>query len=149
MEADKNQTQILLAEDDPHDAELTMRVLRTRNLADRLVWVKDGVAALEFVFGPNSNAGSSVCRKPQLVLLDLKMPRLNGIEVLHRLKSHAVAKVIPVVMLTSSREEQDLEMCYKLGVNSYIVKPVEFESFATAVTELGLYWLLQNVQPHG
>lgn len=149
MEADKNQTQILLAEDDPHDAELTMRVLRARNLADRLVWVKDGVAALEFVFGPHSDAGGKVCRKPQLVLLDLKMPKLNGIEVLHRLKSDAVAKVIPVVMLTSSREERDLEMCYKLGVNSYIVKPVEFESFATAVTELGLYWLLQNVQPHG
>jgi len=149
MEADNNQTQILLAEDDPHDAELTMRVLRRRNLADKLVWVKDGVAALEFVFGPNNNAGSNACRKPQLVLLDLKMPKLNGIDVLRRLKSDAVAKVIPVVILTSSREERDLEICYKLGVNSYIVKPVEFESFATAVTELGLYWLLQNVQPHG
>ncbi|MCX6900428.1 MAG: response regulator [Verrucomicrobia bacterium] len=148
MEADNNQTQILLAEDDPHDAELTMRVLKRRNLADRLVWVKDGVAALEFIFGPHSDAGSKVCRKPRLILLDLKMPKLNGIEVLQRLKSDAVAKVIPVVILTSSREEQDLEICYKLGVNSYIVKPVEFESFATAVTELGLYWLLQNVQPH-
>ncbi len=148
METDNNQTQILLAEDDPHDAELTMRVLRTRNLADKLVWVKDGVAALEFIFGPHSDAGSNVRCKPKLILLDLKMPKLDGIQVLHRLKSDAAAKVIPVVMLTSSREERDLEICYKLGVNSYIVKPVEFESFATAVTELGLYWLLQNVQPH-
>ena len=148
MEADNNQTQILLAEDDPHDAELTMRVLRRRNLADKLVWVKDGVAVLEFIFGPNSNADSNVRRKPKLILLDLKMPKLNGIEVLQRLKSHAVTKVIPVVILTSSREERDLHICYKLGVNSYIVKPVEFESFATAVTELGLYWLFQNVQPH-
>lgn len=147
MEADNNQTQILLAEDDPHDAELIMRVLKKRNLADKLVWVKDGVAALEFVFGPHSDAGSQVRRKPRLILLDLKMPKLNGIDVLQRLKSHAMTKVIPVVILTSSREERDLEICYKLGVNSYIVKPVDFDKFVAAVRDLGLYWLLLNQSP--
>lgn len=140
-------TQILLAEDNPHDAELTMRVLRKRNLARKLVWVQDGVAVLEFIFDPNHRTDDELRHKPRLILLDLKMPKLNGIEVLKRLKSDARAKVIPVVVLTSSREETDLATCYDLGVNSYIVKPVESETFTEAVTQLGLYWMLHNEQP--
>ena len=140
-------TQILLVDDNPHDAELTMRVLRKRNLAQRLVWVEDGVTALEFIFGPNHRAGDELRHKPKLILLDLKMPKLNGTEVLQRLKADPEAKVIPVVMLTSSREERDLISCYKLGVNSYIVKPVESENFAEAVAQLGLYWMLHNEPP--
>ena len=141
-------TQILLVDDNEHDAELTMRVLRKRNLAQRLVWVEDGVTALQFIFGPNHRAGDELRHKPKLILLDLKMPKLNGIEVLQRLKADPEAKVIPVVMLTSSREESDLITCYKLGVNSYIVKPVESENFAEAVAQLGLYWMLHNEPPH-
>ena len=110
--------------------------------------MEDGVAALEFIFGPNHRTDAELRHKPRLILLDLKMPKLNGIEVLKRLKSDARAKIIPVVVLTSSREETDLETCYNLGVNSYIVKPVESETFTEAVTQLGLYWILHNEQPH-
>ncbi|MBI5684186.1 MAG: response regulator [Verrucomicrobia bacterium] len=147
MSNDATDTQILLAEDDPHDAELTMRVLKKRNLADNLVWAQDGVAALDFVFGADYQPGGDLRHKPKLVLLDVKMPKLNGIQVLERLKSDAAAKIIPVVMLTSSREERDLLRCYELGVNSYIVKPVAFETFTEAVTQVGLYWMLRNEQP--
>lgn len=147
MQKKNDEGLILLAEDDHHDAELTMRVLRKHHIANHLEWVHDGVAAVEFIFGPNHSQGGELRHKPRLILLDLKMPKLDGTQVLERLKSDPAAKVIPVVMLTSSREEQDLRKCYELGVNSYIVKPVEYESFSTAVADVGLYWLVQNEQP--
>ncbi|MBI5687448.1 MAG: response regulator [Verrucomicrobia bacterium] len=140
--------EILLVEDDPHDAELTMRALKTRILASKLAWVRNGVEAMEFILGPQSDAGSPVRCMPALVLLDLKMPKLNGVDVLRRLKSNEATKSIPVVMLTSSREERDIKECYKLGANSYVVKPVNYEAFCEVVTQLRHYWLVLNQPPH-
>jgi two-component system, response regulator len=138
--------EILLVEDNATDAELAMRALRKHNLANNLVWVKDGAAALDFVWrrGEYANRGNS---RPKLVLLDLKLPKIDGIEVLRQLKSSEQTKIIPVVMLTSSREERDLIDSYRLGVNSYIVKPVDFDNFLETVSKLGLYWSLMNVVP--
>jgi CheY-like chemotaxis protein len=139
-----NEVEILLVEDNPRDAELAMRALKKRNLSNKLVWVKDGAEALEFIFGPDSNCNTALLRHPRLILLDLKLPKVDGLEVLRRLKSDAMAKTIPVVVLTSSREEQDIVRSYELGVNSYIVKPVNFDNFSEAVAQLGHYWLLLN-----
>lgn len=141
------EVQILLVEDNPRDAELTMHALKKRNLTDKLVWAHDGAEALALIFGPHSDAGSHVYTKPRVILLDLKMPKVSGLEVLRRLKADAATKNIPVVVFTSSREEQDLLSCYELGVNSYMVKPVGFESFSEAVAQVGLYWLLLNQPP--
>ena len=131
--------EVLLVEDNASDIELTLRALQKRNLANRVVVARDGVEALELLEGPTP--------LPKVVLLDLKLPKLNGLEVLRRLKSDERTKRIPVVVLTSSHEEPDVEESYRLGVNSYIVKPVDFESFASAVAEVGLYWLLLNHPP--
>ena len=140
------QVEILLIEDNPRDAELTMRAFRKRHLANRVVHVEDGQAALDFLFceGPYAQRGEA---HPQVVLLDLKLPKVDGIEVLRRIRGDQRLKVLPVVVLTSSREESDIIKAYHLGVNSYIVKPVEFENFSEAVSNLGFYWLLLNQPP--
>jgi two-component system, response regulator len=138
--------EILLVEDNPDDVELTLRALNTHNLANRVKVVSDGVEALEYL-RPEDAAHPPADGYPKLVLLDLKLPRVGGIEVLQRLKASERTRTIPVVVLTSSREESDLVASYQLGVNSYIVKPVDFEQFMHAVGELGLYWLLLNEVP--
>ena len=138
--------EILLVEDNPHDAELTMRALSKHDLANRLTWVRDGAEAIELLFGQSGNS-ADVVPAPKLVLLDLKLPKVDGHEVLRRLKADPRTQPIPVVVLTSSREEADLERSYALGANSYVVKPVEFENFAVAIQELGLYWLVLNEPP--
>jgi len=135
----QGEIEVLLVEDNASDAELTLRALQKRNLANRVVVARDGVEALEVL--------ESAEPPPKVVLLDLKLPKLNGLEVLRRLKSDDRTKRIPVVVLTSSHEEPDVEESYRLGVNSYIVKPVDFESFASAVAEVGVYWLLLNRSP--
>ena len=133
--------ELLLIEDNSEDAELTIRVLKKHNLANNLVHLQDGEAALEFLF---SEGSSNI---PRLILLDLKMPKVDGIEVLSKIKNDEQKKVIPVVVLTSSKEERDVIESYKLGVNAYVVKPVEFEKFVEAVAQLGLFWLLLNEPP--
>jgi CheY-like chemotaxis protein len=143
----QNEVEILLVEDNPRDAELTMRALKKRNLANHVVWVKDGAEALDYIFGASTNAQSEINHAPKVVLLDLKLPKVDGLEVLRRLKGDDRTKTIPVVVLTSSREERDIVESYRLGVNSYIVKPVDFENFSEAVAQLGLYWLLLNQPP--
>jgi two-component system response regulator len=143
----RSDVDILLIEDNPRDAELTIRALRNRNLANSLEWVKDGAAGLAFIFGEDEDTHGPVRRRPKLILLDLKLPKVDGLDVLRRLKSHDTAKTIPVVVLSSSREEQDVVRSYELGVNSYIVKPVDFDGFSEAVAHLGLYWLLLNQRP--
>jgi two-component system response regulator len=142
-----NEVEVLLVEDNPSDAELTMRALKKKNLANKLVHVKDGVEAIDFLFAQGAYANRRVENGPKIVLLDLKLPKVNGIEVLRRIKSDDRTKKIPVVVMSSSREDSDLSMCYELGVNGYVVKPVEFEDFARAVSELGCYWLLINETP--
>jgi two-component system, response regulator len=130
-----------LVEDSPTDVELAVRALRKHNLANQLHVVRDGAEALEFLFGESGT------RAPKMVLLDLKLPKVDGLEVLRRIKSNPVTRRIPVVVMTSSREERDIVESYDLGVNSYIVKPVDFEQFVRAVSDLGLYWLVLNQAP--
>jgi len=137
---------ILLVEDTASDAELAMRALRKGKLANSITWVKDGAEALEFVFRAGAYAGRPD-QNPKLILLDLKLPKVDGIEVLRRIKSDERAKTIPVVVLTSSAEERDIVESYKLGVNSYIVKPVEFDQFSETVAKAGYYWMLMNKAP--
>ncbi len=141
------EVEILLVEDNVHDAELTIRALQKVNLANKIVHVKDGEEALDFVFGKGMFEGRSVTDKPKVILLDIKMPKVDGIEVLRQLKSDKLTRAIPVVIMTSSREEQDIITSYDLGVNSYVVKPVNFEAFAKAISDLGLYWLVINQHP--
>ena len=140
----ENDVEILLVEDNPHDAEMTIRALRKVNLANKLIHVKDGVEALDFIFAKGAFAERQMANKPKVILLDIKMPRIDGIEVLRQIKSNDMTKTIPVVIMTSSKEEQDVITSYNLGVNSYVVKPVDFEGFAKAVSELGFYWLIIN-----
>jgi len=135
--------QILLVEDSVQDAELTMRALRRHKVANDIAWVRDGVEAIEYLFCEGAWADRDNV-PPKLVLLDMKMPRMDGLQVLAKLKGDERTKTIPVVMLTSSREESDLLDSYKLGVNSYIVKPVDFEQFAETVSQVGMYWVLAN-----
>lgn len=135
--------ELLLVEDNSEDLELTLRALRKANIANRVQVVRDGAEALDFVFCEGVYAGRHPDR-PKVILLDLKLPKVDGLEVLRRLKGDPRTRMIPVVMLTSSKEQSDLVKSYELGVNSYIVKPVNFEQFAAAVQELGLYWLLLN-----
>ena len=142
-----NQMEILLVEDNPRDAELTIRALKKRNLANNLIHVQDGQEALDFLFATGTYAGRAVHPQPKVVLLDLKLPKVDGIEVLRQIRADERTKLLPVVVLTSSREERDVVEAYKLGVNSFIVKPVEFENFSEAVSNLGLYWLLLNQAP--
>ena len=138
--------EILLVEDDPHDLELTLRSLRKARLANHIQVARDGVEALEFVFGSNDSP-ELPNGTPRVVLLDLKLPRVDGLEVLRRIKGDPRTRHVPVVVLTSSSEQRDLIESYHLGVNSYIVKPVNFDRFAEAVQELGMYWLLMNQAP--
>ncbi len=140
--------ELLLVEDNPSDVELTLHALGKHNLANRIRVMRDGAEALEFLFGDENRRTDPAVVRPRLILLDLKLPKVNGLEVLGRVKSDPRTKSIPVVVLTSSREERDLYLCYELGVNSYIVKPVDFENFTEAVCRLGLYWLLLNERPH-
>ena len=135
---DGEKMDVVIVEDDPNDAELIMRVFRKHNMVNRIILLKDGAEALEFFFG------SGATDHPKVVLLDLKLPKVNGIEVLRRLKADERTKNVPVVILTSSAESQDVADAYKYGVNSYVTKPIKFEDFANAVTELRLYWLLLN-----
>ncbi|MGZ3752057.1 MAG: response regulator [Mucilaginibacter sp.] len=139
-----DRVEILLVEDNPHDAEMTIRALKKSNLANRLIHVKDGAEALDFIFSRGAFAERSADNKPKVILLDIKMPKVDGIEVLRQIKSNENTKTIPVVIMTSSKEEQDIITSYNLGVNSYVVKPVDFEGFAKAVSELGFYWLITN-----
>jgi two-component system response regulator len=134
----KDAVELLLVEDNASDEELTLHVLKKYNLANRILVVRDGAEALEFLF---ENGAENV---PKLILLDLKLPKLNGLEVLRQIKAEAHTRMIPVVVLTSSREDTDLVACYQLGVNSYIVKPVDFTQFTECIRQLGLYWLLVN-----
>ena len=136
---------IILVEDNPDDAALVIRALKKNNLANNLVHLNDGVEALDYIFGTGTFQDKGTQRAhPKVILLDLKMPRINGIEVLERVKGDPRTKSIPVVVLTSSAEDPDVKRCYELGANSYIVKPVEFDNFHKAVSELGFYWLLLN-----
>jgi two-component system response regulator len=139
-----NYVEILLVEDNPHDAEMTIRALKKVNLANRLTHVKDGAEALDFIFSRGTFSNRHKESKPKVILLDIKMPKVDGIEVLRQIKSNQDTKTIPVVIMTSSKEEQDIITSYNLGVNSYVVKPVDFEGFAKAVSELGFYWLITN-----
>ena len=142
-----NDTDILLVEDNIHDAELTIRVFKKINLLHKLVHVRDGEEALDFIFARGKFVGRSAAKFPRLILLDIKMPKVDGIEVLRQLKSGADTRIIPVVIMTSSKEDQDIIDSYHLGVNSYVVKPVDFEGFAKAIGELGMYWMLINQAP--
>lgn len=139
-----NKVEILLVEDNPHDAELTIRALKKANLANQLIHLSDGAEALDFLFAKGVYADRNVGNRPKVILLDIKMPKVDGIEVLRRLKANDATRTIPVVIMTSSKEEQDIFTSYDLGVNSYVVKPVDFEGFAKAVSELGFYWLITN-----
>ncbi|MDB5276449.1 MAG: response regulator receiver protein [Ferruginibacter sp.] len=138
---------ILLIEDNMNDAELTIRQLKKYNLANNLVHVTDGEEALDFIFCTGNYTGRTIDKLPKLILLDIQMPKINGQEVLLKVKSDPRTRVIPVVMLTSSKEDPDIKKCYALGANSYIVKPVNFEGFAEAIKNLGFYWLLLNQPP--
>src|SRR4051812_40956010 len=142
------QMEILLVEDNAADAEMTLRALRRNNLANKVHWVKDGEQALEFMFRTGAYAGRDPGSVPKLVMLDIKMPKVDGIEVLRRIKANEETRTVPVVVMTSSNEERDVVESYRLGVNSYIVKPVQFESFLDTVASLGLYWMLLNRVPH-
>ena len=142
-----NELEILLVEDNPADAELTIRALKKNRLANHLVHVTDGQQALDFLFGNGPYAGRDVMQQPKVVLLDLKLPKVGGIEVLRQLRADPRTKLLPVVVLTSSHEDQDVIETYNLGANSYIVKPVEFENFSQAVSDMGMYWLLLNEPP--
>ena len=147
MSNEVKEVEILLVEDNPTDAELCMRALRKSNLANNLVWVKDGAEALDFLFATGEYSGRNVNCPPKVVLLDLRLPKVEGMEVLRRIKEDGRTRSIPVVVLTSSKEDRDVAESYKLGVNSYISKPVEFDAFSKTVSELGLYWLLVNRPP--
>ncbi|MES1214684.1 MAG: response regulator [Bacteroidota bacterium] len=142
-----NQIEILLIEDNPHEAELTIRSLKKHNLANKLLHIDDGEEALEFIFSKGRYANNRPAFAPKLVLLDLKLPKVDGLEILRQIKADVRTRTIPVAVLTSSKEEKDIIESYRLGVNSYIVKPVNFESFTKAVAELGLYWVILNQSP--
>ena len=135
-------TQILLVEDNPSDIELSLHALKKNHLANHIEVARDGAEALEYLFGADAKP------VPRLILLDLKLPKVDGLEVLQKIKADPRTRSVPVVVLTSSREDRDIVECYKLGVNSYIVKPVDFGQFAEAVRSLGMYWLLLNEPPH-
>jgi len=139
--------EILLVEDSPDDLEMALRALRKAHLANHIHVARDGAEALDFIFGTGPHVGRKVENGPKVILLDLKLPKVDGLEVLRRVKADPRTKKIPVVVLTSSKEQPDVAECYNLGVNSYIVKPVNFERFAAAVAELGMYWLLLNQPP--
>ena len=142
-----NEIEILLIEDNDSDAEMTIRALKKNGLASGLLHVRDGAEALDFIFAEGRFAGRQTDHYPKVILLDLKMPKVNGIEVLLKMKSNEQTKKIPVVIFTSSMEDPDIQECYGLGVNGYVVKPVEFDEFYKAVSDLGLYWMMVNQAP--
>lgn len=139
--------EILLVEDNPDDVELTLRAFAKSNIANEVVVARDGVEALDYLFATGPHAGRASAPLPQLVLLDLKLPRIDGLQVLERVRANPRTRLLPVVILTSSTEQRDLENGYKLGANSYIRKPVDFQEFLDAMRHLGLYWLLLNQAP--
>lgn len=141
------ENEIVLIEDNASDAELTIRGLKKHNILNDLIHLKDGEEALEYIFATGRYAGRNIEQLPKVILLDLKMPKVGGLEVLKKIKSDERTKMIPVIILTSSKEDKDIEEGYKLGVNSHIVKPVEFENFTKAVSDIGFYWLLLNQPP--
>ena len=143
----QHDAEILLVEDSPYDAELTIRELRRHHLANKLVHLKDGAEALEFIFGTGAYAGRDASQHPKVVLLDLKLPKVDGLEVLKAIKTDERTRTIPVVVMTSSQEQRDVVDSYHLGVNSYVVKPVDFDHFSKAVSDLGCYWVLLNHSP--
>ncbi len=139
--------EILLVEDSIDDAELTIREMKKHRLANELFHVQDGAEAIDYIFCKGKFADRTIEQRPKLVLLDIQMPKLNGIEVLEAIKSDERTKTIPVVMLTSSKEDPDIKRCYELGANSYIVKPVNFDAFTAAIRSIHYYWLLLNETP--
>ena len=143
----EDSVEILLVEDDPNDVELALHALRRHNITNNISVVRDGAEALEFIFGTGAYSHRSIQNGPKVILLDLKLPKVDGLEVLRRIKGDPRTQKIPVVMLTSSREESDINESYRLGVNSYIVKPVDFQQFTEAMRQLGLYWVLLNQPP--
>lgn len=142
-----NEVEILIVEDNRNDAEMAMRALKKNNLSNRVLIVEDGEEALDFIFAKGKFAGRDKSTRPRIILLDLKLPKIDGLEVLKKIKSNEQTKIIPVIVLTSSKEETDVIRSYQLGVNSYIVKPVDFNKFVEAIKEVGLYWLLLNQPP--
>ena len=148
MPEQTKRVQVLLVEDNETDAELCIRALRKKNLANDLVWLKDGAEALDFIYAHGAYSDRDNADKPNLILLDLRMPKVDGVEVLKELKSDERTKTIPVIILTSSTENPDMEKCYRLGANSFVSKPVEFEAFADAAAKIGMYWLLINQTLH-
>jgi len=143
----ETEVEILMVEDNPADEELALRSLRKRNLANHVQVLRDGAEAEEFLFGRDPDGGGRKDTAIKVILLDIKLPKVSGIELLRRIKSDERLRTLPVVMLTSSREEPDIEECYRLGVNSYIVKPVDFDKFAEVIAQLGLYWVVTNQGP--
>jgi len=144
----KQDAEILLVEDNPNDAELTIRALEKHHLANKVHLVKDGAEALDFIFAEGEYSDRAMENRPKVILLDLKLPKIDGLEVLKKIKEDKSTKMIPVVVLTSSREEEDLVRSYSFGVNSYIVKPVDSDKFVKSVSELGFYWILLNKLPY-
>ena len=143
-----NEVEILLVEDNQDDADLAMIALRKKNLSNKLIHLKDGVEALDFIYGTGAYEGRRTDFVPKVILLDLKMPRVNGLEVLQRIKSDPLTAMIPVVVLTSSSEDPDVKTAYKLGANSYLVKPVDFDNFSQMIIDLGMYWVVLNRPPY-
>jgi two-component system, response regulator len=141
---DINIVEVLLVEDNPRDAELTIRALKKHNLANQLFHVEDGAEALDFLFGRGRFEGLEIDHPPKVVLLDLKLPKVNGLEALRAMKASEQTRSIPVVVVTSSAEDPDIRTAYQLGVNSYVVKPVQFEAFMEAMSKVGIYWLMVN-----
>jgi CheY-like chemotaxis protein len=144
---DQDSVEILLVEDNPNDAELTLRAFSKSKLANAVLHLQDGAEALDYIFGTGKYSSRDVKKGPKLILLDIKMPKVDGLDVLKKIKADARTKTIPVVMLTSSAEESDIIKSYNLGVNSYIVKPVDFTKFIQSVVDVGLYWLVLNRSP--
>jgi len=142
------EVEIVVVEDDPNDAELILRVLKKHNLANKLVHLEDGAQALDYLLKKPPSKRSNGANLPRVVLLDLKLPKVDGLEVLRQMKADERAKKIPVVILTSSREDRDIVNAYALGVNSYVTKPIRFDEFAKVVSDLGMYWVLMNKAPN-
>ncbi|PSB20467.1 two-component system response regulator [filamentous cyanobacterium CCP2] len=147
MSGESNQRVILLVEDNPDDEALAIRALKRHHIGNQIVVAHDGVEAIDYLFGTGMYAGRDVSLKPTVVLLDLKLPRIDGFEVLRRIRENEATRLLPVVVLTTSNEEQDLLNSYSLGCNSYIRKPVDFLQFSEAIRQLGMYWLLMNEPP--
>jgi CheY-like chemotaxis protein len=147
MQPDYGETEILLVEDNPTDLELALRVFKKHQLANRIAVARDGAEAIDFLFGTGAHAERGSLQMPKVILLDLKLPKVSGLEVLARIKGDPRTRTIPIVVLTSSQEEKDLVESYQLGVNSYIVKPVDFDQFSECLRQIGIYWLVSNAPP--